>query len=344
MRRPVFLVLLFLLLVFRGGSALTGAPRSRTARSSVSSYFPLQVGNRWVYQGWAPARTMAVTDQIAGPDGFNYFSIDNFLDLNTRYLRSDRTGRVQEIDPETGATTLLYLLGAAVGTKWSYQPLGLRFNCSPMAQLASRTETVQVPAGEFHDVVRIHFDLTCADGGVTSEWFAPGVGLIKRTMQSIEGPRSQELEVSNVGPPPRGFSASLTLDRSVFIQDAMPILDPQRGLASLDALFVLRNQDPEIAFVFQGCKSATFRILDEDGKEWIRRRDDDGGCCECASPLNYTLRGDSLMFRVRIPLVLEDGTPLPGGIYALEATLDDVSLPDLLRPAARLPFTVILLQ
>jgi hypothetical protein len=112
----------------------------------------------------------------------------------------------------------------------------------------------------------------------------------------------------------------MTLDRTVYIQDAMPNLDPQRGLASLDAQFVLRNQDPKIDFVFQGCKSATFRILGEDGMEWIRKRGDDGGCCECASPVNYELRGDSLLFRVRIPLVLEDGTPLPGGIYALEAT------------------------
>ena len=344
MRRPVFLVLLFLLLVFRGGSALTGAPRSRAARSSASSYFPLQVGNRWEYQGWAPSPTVTVSDQIAGPDGFAYFTVHNFLDLNTRYLRSDRTGRVQEIDPETGATALLYLLGAAVGTTWSYQPLNYRNSCNPTARLASRTETVQVPAGEFHDVAQVVFHRTCADGGLISEWYAPGVGLIKRTMDSIEGPRSQELVVSNVGPPPRNFSASMTLDRTVYIQDAMPNLDPQRGLASLDAQFVLRNQDPKIDFVFQGCKSATFRILGEDGMEWIRKRGDDGGCCECASPVNYELRGDSLLFRVRIPLVLEDGTPLPGGIYALEATLDDVSLPDLLRPAARLPFTVILLQ
>ena len=350
MRRPVLLVLFSWLLLFPGGTALTGAPQNRVAqRFSASSYFPLRVGNLWVYQPSALTRTVTVADPIAGPDGLTYFTINNYLDINyagdphTRYVRADRTGRVQEIDPETGETSVLYFLGAAVGTTWSYQPLYNRTNCNPTAHLASRTDTLRVPAGEFHDVVRIDFDRTCADFGFVSEWFAPGIGLIKRTAQSIEGHRSKELVISNAGPSSRNFSVSLTLDRTVYLQDAMPILDRQR-LAVLDTQLVLRNQDPEVHFVFQGCKSATFRILGEDGKEWIRKRGDDGGCCACASPVDFALQGDGLLFRVRIPLVLEDGTPLPGGSYALEATLDDVSLPDMLRPSARLPFAVILVQ
>jgi hypothetical protein len=343
MRGLRFSVLLCLLLLLLFSSGLLGASRPRAGQGSANSYFPLRVGNYWVYQG--PTGTVTVTDQIVGPDGLSYFEVNNFLDQHTRYLRSDRIGRVQEIDPETGGTALLYLLGAAVGTEWTYNPVEYgRLPCLPTkARVLSRIETVRVPAGEFHDVVQIGFASVCADGGLSSEWFAPGVGLIKRTVQSIEGPRSEELVTTNLGPSSRNLVTSLTLDRTVYIQDVMPALQP-RHIPSLDAQFFLRNRDAEINFVFQGCKSATFRVLGENGQEWIRKRGDDGGCCSCASPVNFTLQGDTLLFRVRIPLVLEDGTPLPGGTYALEATLDDVSLPEMLRPAARIPFTVILLQ
>lgn len=341
MRGLRFPILLSLLAVLIGGSSLPAASRRGPVRGPAFAYLPLQVGNQWAYQGF-PSKKVIVTDLIAGPDGLYYFSIDKFLDASTRYIRTERTGEVREIDLQTGATTVLYLLGAPVGTTWSYMPLGYRVVCNSTAFLASRNDTVQVPAGEFHDVVRIDFlGGGCSDGGVLSEWFAPGVGLIKRSSQSIEGPRSEVLLSTNVGVSARNFAASLILDRTTYIQDAMPILEHP---ALLDAQFFLRNRDAEVSFVFQGCKSATFRVIGQDGKEWIHKRGDDGGCCECASPVNFTLQGDNLMFRVRIPLVLEDGTPLPGGIYAVEATLDDVSLPDMLRPAARVPFTVILIQ
>ncbi|HEU5181376.1 MAG TPA: hypothetical protein VFW45_11330 [Candidatus Polarisedimenticolia bacterium] len=341
MRGLRFLILLSLLAVLIGGSSLPAASR-RSAQASASSYFPLRVGNYWIYQG---PTTVTVTEQVAGPDGLSYFAVNNFLDQHTRYLRVDRAGRVYELDRESGATSVLYLLGAPVGTEWTYQPVeyGRQFCLPTTARLLSRTETVHGPAGEFHDVVQIGFASVCADGGLSVEYFAPGVGLIKRTMQSIEGPRSAELVATNLGPSSRNLMTSLTLDRTVYIQDVMPILDPQH-LSSLDAQFFLRNRDAEVNFVFQGCKSATFRVIGADGKEWIQKRGDDGGCCSCASPVNFTLQGDNLLFRVRIPLVLEDGTPLPGGTYALEATLDDLSLPDMLRPSARIPFTVILIQ
>ncbi len=263
MRGLRFSVLLCLLLLLLFSSGLPGASRPRAGQGSANSYFPLRVGNYWVYQGpYLPTRTVTVTEQISGPDDLSYFAVDNFLDQHTRYLRSDRTGRVQEIDPEAGATALLYLLGAAVGTEWTYDPVEYgRLLCLPTkARVLSRTETVRVPAGEFHDVVQIGFASVCADGGLSSEWFAPGVGLIKRTVQSIEGPRSEELVATNLGPSSRNLVTSLTLDRTVYIQDVMPVLEP-RHTPSLDAQFFLRNRNAEVNFVFQGCKSATFRVL-----------------------------------------------------------------------------------
>lgn len=42
--------------------------------------------------------------------------------------------------------------------------------------LAAKGEPLQTPAGKFTDVVRLDFHTQCADGGVTSAWFAYGVG------------------------------------------------------------------------------------------------------------------------------------------------------------------------
>jgi hypothetical protein len=43
-------------------------------------------------------------------------------------------------------------------------------------------------------------------------------------------------------------------------------------------------------------------------------------------PFNLVLRGNNIVFRAHIPLLLKDGLPLPGCSYALGLTPEDVDL------------------
>ncbi len=59
---------------------------------------------------------------------------------------------------------------------------------------------ISVPAGEFHDVLGIdRQQMLCADAGIVSEWFAPGVSLIRRVGESIAGPVASELVKAELG-------------------------------------------------------------------------------------------------------------------------------------------------
>ncbi len=61
-------------------------------------------------------------------------------------------------------------------------------NCMNAGMLAEKGLTLSTPAGTFTNVVRMSFTGRCADGGTTDAWFAPKVGIIKWSSQSIAGP------------------------------------------------------------------------------------------------------------------------------------------------------------
>jgi len=318
----------------------------------TGSYFPLQVGNQWVYEVRDPAveptnRVVSVTEQVPGTDGLPYFALEGYLGPK-RFVRSLRNGTVLERNPEGGPDYLWYLLQAPVGAQWTFSLGGdPRFFSvhGKTVTVASRTDVVRVPAGEFRNVVRLHYSPPSMDGGIQAEWFAPGVGLIKRQEATIISFRTMELTALHLGSPllPRpAYGASLLLDRPLYVQNLMPSPSPELGIAVVDAAFLLSNlTGTPVESIFGGCRSATFAVVDSEGKELIKVRGDDGGCCACATPLDLPLVRGSLLLRAKIRLALEDGTPLPPGHYAVAATLDAVNVAPPLLPSARVPIEVI---
>jgi len=350
--RPAVLSACLLLLVLAvAPSVPAGEPRFRDLLRT-GSYFPLQVGNQWVYEVREPAvdtstLVVSVTEQITGTDGLPYFALEGYFGPR-RLVRSLRNGTVSELNPGGDLNHLWYLLQAPVGAHWkiTLSDPSVPPPCVSGATVtvASRTDTVKVQAGEFRNVVRLEYSRECMDAGILAEWFAPGIGLIKRVEDSFTGWRTMELLAANLGNqlvPRPAYSASLFLDRSLYYQNLMPSPDPERGIASVNAVFVLSNSTAfPVESVFGGCRSATFSIVDSEGKELIRVRGDDGGCCACATPQNLVFLRGSFVLRAKIRLELEDGTPLPSGHYAVVATLDAVNLAPLLRPSARVPIEV----
>lgn len=66
------------------------------------------------------------------------------------------------------------------------------------ATVVARNQTLTTRAGTFKDVTQVAFQTSVADAGVSSIWFARGVGIVKYETQSIAGPRAFELASASV--------------------------------------------------------------------------------------------------------------------------------------------------
>ena len=63
------------------------------------------------------------------------------------------------------------------------------------------------------------------DAGISSEYFAGGVGLVQRVLNTIAGPRTIQLVSASVGPselPVTSYGVEVSLDRPVYYNNLMP--------------------------------------------------------------------------------------------------------------------------
>jgi hypothetical protein len=343
------------LVVGLGGVAalVQGQTQVRPVLGSAS-YFPLGVGNRWIYQkaGAGGTSTWKVEVVEAGvPSGpWPFFRLDGYFQGPPHMVRADRGGVVRELGLGGDREHLWYLLGAPVGTTWQLQlapspTAGPAADCVDGSKLvvASRNEIVKVPAGEFTRVVRIDSRSHCVDAGITSEWFAPGVGLVRREETSFAGPVVSELvqaELGEVALPRAGYSTTLWLDSPRYVNNLMPPVGPN-VLPTARGFSAVRNvTDAPVELTFSGCKSATIVVENEAGEVVVKARADDGGCCTCANIVTATLLHDVLVLPVSVKLSTERGEPLPSGRYSITVTLETVGAAGL-RPSARLPFEIV---
>lgn len=169
-----------------------------------NTYFPLHVGNEWTYAetGFAPSPQKKVvkvdaswTSSVTGQAWFRTRGFNGDM----HWLRQTPTGRIYEWQGRQW-----YRLGAGPGFPWTMSvnddAAHGAIACSNGARLdvVSRSERVTVPAGTF-PTIHIRFRTACFDAGITDEWFAQGVGLVKRSQQTIGGPREQVLERATIG-------------------------------------------------------------------------------------------------------------------------------------------------
>lgn len=327
------------------------------ARPHRGSQFPLQVGNEWVYGPttvfpYAYRMRVEVPDRVTESNGQSYFVLRGYLGqpefFPDRLVATRRDGVVSEFNPDGTEENLWYLLNAPVGTTWTFHleplpPDDPLDDCrdGTTARIGSRTEVVEVPAGRFSDVVRVDFlGGGCYDAGVLGEFFAPGVGLIRRVENSFYGPETVDLLWAKVGGevlPRLPYTTALSLDRAVYLQD--PVATAPSAAPTLTALFTLRNATAHpLSFTFDGCKSATVSLTNEVGEVvLVSRATDGGGCCGCAPQFVFRLVNDTLVLGASIRLVTHDNHPLPLGRYTAVATLEDLG-PAALHPTAASTF------
>lgn len=158
--------------------------------------FPLQTGNTWIYHESATGQDLIIrvgTPVVA--EERVYYSLSGYVEQRV-LVRMNETGSMVYLDQETGAERLLT----------SFEPFERGWWNAPFRQCEQEGQTLEKPgvhdgaAGPILDVQEMRYrSFTCADAGVESEQYAANIGMVRRVVGSIAGPRKFDLVYARVG-------------------------------------------------------------------------------------------------------------------------------------------------
>lgn len=166
------------LLILAAAAACAHAPKP-AASARPGDYFPLAVGNEWVYRDESPAlpperragRTVRILERTA--DGY-------FRDSERGELRADA-------DCIHDRARRLLCRPVAVGTSWTSV---VSVSSTERFEIAAIGERVETPAGKFDGCVRVraHNRAAAATDHVLEITYAPGVGPVRiETFAVVDG-------------------------------------------------------------------------------------------------------------------------------------------------------------
>jgi uncharacterized protein YceK len=202
-------IVVFAVLALVSGCGNSGSPADPQSESDAS-YYPLSVGNQWVYDRSGTmtvagiqtgtvngANVTDITDQVPHSSGFNVYvqeiNLCDTLETAGQTIISDSTYTTYLRVADEGFFSYLSLI---VSDSASFVPFPLQvgatwqFSQDPpiTGEILSLSETVSVPAGTFDDCLEIRFSWI-EDGQTvqnTSD-FAPCVGRVRNVyIQSYE--------------------------------------------------------------------------------------------------------------------------------------------------------------
>lgn len=289
---------------------------STAAAQSARELFPNHQGNEWTYTGGLSGhqtRTVKVAARSGGWAKVEGWQGDHW------WWMSGASGRIWVWNASTSRYSLVFDLGAAVGTPQRADADDLSCVGGATFELVDDDATVQTAVGTFNGCRILEFRQgPCVDAGLARVVFAPDVGIVEWSEQSIAGPVAWKLTRATVNgrsytPQPQGFtggfSASLAVDRP--------------GYAPGDTLrlrFEVKNETAQtIPFWFNSGQTFDYVLRDGSGNEvyrWSR-----GRFFTMALRSVDMLPGEEWTFAHDIPLQDGNGAPLAAGRYTLEAYL-----------------------
>ena len=286
------------------------------------AFFPLEVGNEWVYSDGSGSFTVQVLGETLEANQMKYFEVSGYLPYDTikvRKLRRGPLGQILEYNPG-GEDFLWYLFG---NYRWAWRfETGYDATCitGSRVNIGNIGEKVDVPAGTFERTLRLDFLSRCADGGIVSEYFVSGVGLVQRVLQTIAGPRIVRLVAARVGGlelPVAPYGIEVSLDRPLYYNNLMPpIINPW---PTARARLVVRNKtELPVEFTFPTSQRFDFIVRDALGKEILRWSD---GRAFLDVIGRESLVNRSRSYSADIALKSRDGKQLPAGFYTLAGFL-----------------------
>lgn len=153
----------------------------------AGTYFPLKTGNEWTYITPDGQVTELVTDSIrlAGRASFLF---NHFAGISQVVFRNEDNITYRSMDSVEYAW---YKFDADSGQTWQ-APWGAPLPPDHLTSfyMLGKNELIITPAGRYkciHIAHHLGFDIG------THEWFAPGIGIVKRELITIYGPRQWDL-------------------------------------------------------------------------------------------------------------------------------------------------------
>lgn len=176
-------------------------------------YFPLRDGNIWTYRERGGSHTFQI--QVGTPAVINsqvYYRLTGYVDQPV-WARFGEDGALYYHDEDKEADVLLVAFQPASPGGWYEAPLRM---CSQELQPQGTREELRSPSGYFPAVLSVRYrQWSCADAGIQEERFAPNIGMLQRTVESIRGPRTYDLVSADLGTTTlqadSGAGASVTL-------------------------------------------------------------------------------------------------------------------------------------
>lgn len=274
-------------------------------------YFPLRVGNQWVYARGGLGAGDPVVVEVTEVGVFDHlpFALVKGFPAGDVWLRLEEDGRLLARDPATGAISTW--VGFAAPLKETF--VTTIDPCTDSGQIVSREASLTGPVGEFSTALEVAYTSSCADAGIQSDFYLPYVGLTRRVVNSIAGPRTWDLVYARLGGvtfvAEPSFSTSISLNQVRFASGDEP------GL--LRARFTLRNIRLEpLTLTFPSGQRFDFIIRDSDDNvvyRWAARR---------TFPQIITTETFTHEKNYVIETSLAAGdTPFPPGTYTIEAVL-----------------------
>lgn len=278
---------------------------------------PLQSGNEWTYRDLLSGDSFTV--RVGTPLAANqqvYYRLNGYAS-RALWVRTLADGTLVYLDEEAGAERILTSFEDSGA--WAEAPFR---PCDQESRLAGPPSPHNGAAGWFTSARKLEYrSFGCADAGVESEVYVPGIGMMQRTVTTAAGPRVYELVSARVGrfvfdaAPATMFSASL-------------VENPDGRLSAVLRL-VLGTSEP-VDLYYPDWQEYDFVIWDETGKP-IYRWSDGKGFAQASRT-----RSVSGELHHDVPVELQG--PLPDGRYVLEAWL--TTGPERRGYAAMAPFRI----
>jgi len=162
-------------------------------------YFPLQTGNSWVYrttQGRATTAATVNVGSVVAISGHDYYQLQ-FFDRNLLVRQADNGSLLQyNMATKTEDVWLPFALADIQPAQPGATSTG---DCQGTVSSVKSNTSLSTSLGDFSTILAIRYTPTCADAGVTAQYFLPFVGLIRQEQTSIAGPVVYDLIYSRTG-------------------------------------------------------------------------------------------------------------------------------------------------
>jgi hypothetical protein len=293
---------------------LIGLAASQLPAIAAANYFPLAAGNRWVYRDTTSGQTHAIEVMIPiMHNGLEYNKVTGYA-AGPLYLRQTENGNIFAYDEEREAETLVTGFEVVDGG-WYDTPIS---GCEQGAQPQSKHVGYKPPMGaEIPALQVVYRNYGCADAGFEQELYAQNIGLVRRTVTTIAGPRTLELIHARIGAityeSERGTSFRVFLDRNWVEQNAQKLPETLRV-----TMGVSLHSAPWMELRFAPGPQYDIRVRDDRGNVVYQWSED----VVTADPQPGVVVSRDTDFVQEIPLQMRGGEPLRVGYYTVEAWLN----------------------